>query len=129
MKAKTYLITIALGIFTLGPILQAQEKQPSESAVLAEELLTLLNVQKNLDAVFQQMSKMQDQSAISAGATPEAKEKQQKMREAMNAEIKAMVNWDTIKPMFISIYSDTFTPEELQGMITFYKTPIGKKWL
>jgi len=129
MKIKTYLITIVLGIFALGPLLRAQEKQPSESAVLAEELLTLLNVQKNMDATFQQITKMQEQSAISTGATPEAKEKQQKIREALNAEMKAMVNWDTIKPMFISIYSETFTPDELQGMIAFYKSPIGQKWL
>ena len=33
----------------------------------------------------------------------------------------AMLNWETIKPQFISIYSEIFTPEELQGMIAFYK--------
>jgi len=129
MKIKTHIITIALSIFTLGPLLQAQEKQPSESAVLAEELLTLLNVQKNMDAAFQQLGKMNDQIASAAGATPEAKEKQQKMLEAINAETKALVNWETLKPMFVSIYSETFTPDELKGMIAFYKTPIGQKWL
>ncbi len=129
MKTRTYLITIALGIFAFGPLLQAEEKQTSESAVLAEELLILLNGQKNVDAVFQQMGKIQDQSAISMGATPEAKERQQKMREAINAEVKTIINWDTIKPMFISIYSETFTPDELQGMIAFYKTTLGQKWL
>ena len=129
MKTRTYLIAIALGIFTLVPPLQAQEKQPSESAVMAEELLTLLNVQKNMDAIFQQMAKIQDQSLNSTGVTPEAKERQQKIREAMNAEMKSIVSWDTIKPIFISIYSETFTPDELQGMTTFYKTPIGQKWL
>jgi len=129
MKTKTYLITIALGIFALGSHLQAQDKQPSESAVFAEELLTLLNVQKNMDAMFQQMAKIQDQSLNSTGATPEAKERQQKIREVMNAEMKSIVNWETLKPMFISIYSETFTPDELREMITFYKTPIGQKWL
>ena len=129
MKIKTHIITIALSIFTLGPLLQAQEKQPSESAVLAEELLTLLNVQKNMDAAFQQLGKMNDQIASAAGATPEAKEKQQKMLEAINAETKALVNWETLKPMFVSIYSETFTPDELKGMIAFYRTPIGQKWL
>ena len=129
MKPKAYLITIALAIFALGTLLQAQEKQSSESAVLAEELLTLLNVQKNIDTVLQQLTKVQEQSAVATSATPGAKEMQQKMRETMNAEIKSIVNWDTIKPMFISIYSETFTPEELQGMIAFYKTPIGQKWL
>jgi hypothetical protein len=31
--------------------------------------------------------------------------------------------------MFISIYAETFTAEELQGMIAFFKTPIGQKWI
>jgi hypothetical protein len=96
---------------------------------LAEELLTLLNVQKNMDAAFQQLGKMNDQIASAAGTTPEAKEKQQKMLEAINAETKALVNWETLKPMFVSIYSETFTPDELKGMIAFYRTPIGQKWL
>lgn len=129
MKIKTHIITIALSIFTIGPLLQAQEKQPSESAVLAEELLTLLNVQKNMDAASQQLWKMTDQIAFPAGTTPEAKEELQKMQEASKTETKALVNWETLKPMFVSIYSETFTPDELKGMIAFYKTPIGQKWL
>ena len=129
MKTKTYIIAFALSIFAFGAVLQAQETQPSQGAVLAEELLTLLNVQKNLDATFSQISKMRDQSSSSTNATAEVKEMQQKMRETMDSEMKAMVNWDKIKPIFISIYSETFTPEELQGMIAFYKTPIGQKWL
>jgi len=129
MKTKTYLITISIAIFGLGLSLQAQESNQSQSAVLAEELLSLLNVQKTMDTALQQISKMQDQSPSLAGATPQAKEMQQKIREAINAETKAMMNWETIKPTFISIYSETFTPDELQGMITFYKSPIGQKWL
>jgi hypothetical protein len=49
MKNKTYLITIAIATFALGPLLRAQESNQSQSAALAEELLSLMNVQKDMD--------------------------------------------------------------------------------
>ncbi len=39
------------------------------------------------------------------------------------------MTWDKMRPMCVSIYAETFTPEELQGLIAFYKTPVGQKWI
>jgi hypothetical protein len=35
--------------------------------------------------------------------------------------------WDKIKEDIIDIYVDVFTKEELEGIIAFYKTPVGQK--
>jgi hypothetical protein len=122
MKNKTYLITIAIATFALGPLLRAQESNQSQSAALAEELLSLMNVQKDMDkemnTIFQQLSKISDQLE---GVTPEATKSLPEIKAAITKKMTAMLNWETIKPQFISIYSEIFTPEELQGMIAFYK--------
>ncbi|GAB4088979.1 DUF2059 domain-containing protein [Hydrogenophaga soli] len=36
------------------------------------------------------------------------------------------LNWATFKPMLMRIYSDSYTQEELVGMLDFYKTPAGQ---
>ena len=36
------------------------------------------------------------------------------------------MGWDKIKNDYISMYADTYTEEELQGQITFYKSPVGQ---
>lgn len=116
-------------ILALAIPLQAQDPQPSQTAVLAEELMALFQIDKNMDVALQQVAKMQDQMADSKDLPPEAREKQAQMRKTINDEVKAIMSWETVKPLFISIYAETFTAEELQGMITFFKTPIGQKWI
>ena len=33
--------------------------------------------------------------------------------------------WESLKPMYIEIYRDTFTQDEIDGLISFYQSPIG----
>ena len=124
---KTNILLIAL--LALAAPLLAQDQKPSPNAALAEELMGLFQIDKNMDAALQQVGKMQEQMAATKDMTPEVKAKQQQMRDAINKEIKSLISWEKVKPMFISIYAETFTAEELQGMIAFFKSPLGQKWI
>lgn len=46
----------------------------------------------------------------------------------MDAVIPSMT-WEKMRPIYVSLYAETFSPEELQGLIAFYKTPVGQKWI
>ncbi len=39
------------------------------------------------------------------------------------------MSWDAIKGDFVKIYADVFSAEELQGMIDFFKGPVGQKFI
>ena len=64
--------------------------------------MSLFQINKNMDAALQQVAKMQEQLAATKDQTPEAKAKQQEMRDAINKEVKSVMSWEKIKPMFIS---------------------------
>ena len=34
--------------------------------------------------------------------------------------------WETLEPMYLRIYAESFTEDEVSGMISFYRTPIGQ---
>jgi hypothetical protein len=51
-----------------------------------------------------------------AGAEIEAK---------VGALIDTRLSWDQLKPEFAKLYSDSFTEEELDGLLAFGKTPTG----
>jgi hypothetical protein len=34
--------------------------------------------------------------------------------------------WERMKPAFVGLYDETFTLEELQGIVAFYKSPTGQ---
>jgi len=124
MKITTLLAICALGIATTGFCVDSPTS-PLETTGLAEELLTLLQVEKGMNESLAQVTKMQDQ--LLQGLSPEMKAKQQ---EAMKATMgEGFMSWSSIRPMFVEIYASTFTAEELQGMIAFFKTPIGQKWI
>ena len=34
--------------------------------------------------------------------------------------------WETLEPIYLRIYAESFTEDEVSGMISFYRTPIGQ---
>lgn len=113
--------------FSQNPV--SSKSSTPETLGLAEKLMNQLEVQKTMETAFQQISKMQDQMMQSSTLTPAQKEKQATVREVVNAEVKDLMNWDKIKPRFIAIYAETFSADELQGMIDFFKSPVGRSWI
>ncbi len=109
---------------------QDSQNTPSpQSVALAEELMTLFQIDKSMEAALQQVTQMQAKMLDSQNLSAEAKARQQQVMKVVLEETQASFAWEKIKPTFIGIYAETFTPEELQGMIAFFKTPIGQKWI
>jgi hypothetical protein len=48
-----------------------------------------------------------------------------KIREAMREEM----SWERLKARYATLYKETFTEEEIQGLITFYESPPGQALL
>ena len=42
--------------------------------------------------------------------------------EAMREEL----SWATLKPMYVQLYQESFTQEEVDGLIAFYRSPAGE---
>lgn len=56
---------------------------------------------------------------------PEEQEFADAMAAKMAGVLKDELSWDKLEPMYLEIYEKTFTQEEIEGMIAFYKTPAG----
>jgi hypothetical protein len=63
---------------------------------------------------------------LPAGASSE---EAQKFSQEMMDTIYKVLDWDNLKKDYVKIYADTFTEDELQGIINFYKSPAGKKFV
>jgi len=95
---------------------------------LAESLLNAMNVrqtvEKSFDIVKQMIPQQMEKMGNAMGQTPDphAAEHTSKMLDAIAEEI----SWDHIKDDYIGLYADTFTAEEMQGMIDFYQSEPGQ---
>ncbi len=94
-----------------------------------EKLLVLTEVDQGYEQVFprikqfvlqqlKQMNVPQDQSPII-----------EKYFGKMIDVMKTEMSWDKMKDDYIQLYMSVYTEEEIQGLITFYESPVGQKMI
>jgi hypothetical protein len=91
-----------------------------------EELLTLMKVeamQKQMMDNMQQMMTNQLKSTMPAGMDAAKADEKQKKLFALIAE---KTSWQSMKPIYIKVYSDTYNDTEVDGILLFYRSAAGK---
>jgi hypothetical protein len=112
-------------IFIVVPAMAAP---PSDEAI--QELLAVSHAQKLLDGIMPQIDSLMNNSMQQSlqGKTPTPAQQQaiDKMRLKMVALVHSEVSWEKMEPMYIRIYKESFTDDEVVGIINFYKSPTGQ---
>lgn len=93
---------------------------------LAEELLTLMDMQKNIERSFEAVMQIQINRFNNTLLPKNRSDELRPMRDKMMNLIANELSWDRLKGSYISVYADTFTEEELEGIIKFYRSPAGQ---
>lgn len=100
------------------------------SAESVQELLTVTKIEQTLDTMHQvyEQSILQGMEESTKGKQLSAK--QQKALEAFVAGVgkifKEEMSWKKWMPKYIKIYQETYTQEEVDGLIAFNKSPVGQ---
>jgi hypothetical protein len=123
---KTLLFALLLTSSLIAPFVRAEPT----SAELADELLKVLELEKNMSQYFamaqQSMAESVKQTQAMMGVTNASAEAE--MAKSLKI-IQEALSWENLKADFIALYSETFTAEELQGILDFYKSPAGQKFI
>lgn len=121
------LMAVLLALFTLSPALAA-DQMASEASI--RELMNITDSKKLIESTMGQVDSMMQASMQQALAgqpvTPEQQKILDQMRAKMLTLLKEQLSWASLEPMMIDIYQKTFTEQEVQGMVDFYKTDAGK---
>ena len=57
---------------------------------------------------------------------PKVQKEIDQTRAEMMATMKELLDWTKLEPMYTRVYQKTFTQQEVDGMLAFYKTPAGQ---
>ena len=95
-----------------------------------EELFQLLQINRSIDQISAQQvvqAKQIMKTMIPAGSmTPD----QQKDMDDFLAKILTItheaVNWPKLEPQFVDLYAATYSEEEIDGILAFYRSPTGQ---
>lgn len=130
MRIREICLLIFVGVFALLSLSYAQE---DEHRKLAEELLRLTETDKNIERTFEMVKQMQMGQVNNIQLSEELSREDKEMIASMQGKIMDIIvkemGWDNVKDDFIDIYVDVFTKDELEGIIAFYKTSAGQKFV
>ena len=119
------IFVLALGfIFSLGAF--ASEPAKKESV---EKLLELTDASKMVDTMYAQMEGMFASMATQMGVTEKNKPAYDRYMKKVFAVISEDMSWKKMKEPLVQIYIKHLTEEEVQGMIDFYRTDVGKSMI
>ncbi len=58
--------------------------------------------------------------------TPKRQEAMARFQQKFLALMREELSWDVLGPMYVQVYTETFTQEEVDAFVEFYRTPAGK---
>jgi hypothetical protein len=83
-------------------------------------------VELSVDQIDGNVKTTLDQLMQGQSVNPQMQEIIDDTREKTVALMKRSMRWEDLEPKFIDLYQRTFSEEEVQGMLDFYRTDAGK---
>ncbi|HWH79554.1 MAG TPA: DUF2059 domain-containing protein [Candidatus Binatus sp.] len=119
------------GIFVVFLVLALHraDAQENQQRQLAEEILALTHVAERTQAMFDNLKQMQIAQIDKMKLPPEAHNLATAYRERLSDIMTQEMSWSKVKDDYVKVYADTFSVEELRGIVTFYKSPTGQALL
>jgi hypothetical protein len=140
IAAQTHRLALLLAFaFPLSlPAQTAPTAQPAAAAddaahrAKAQEMMDQLHAHEMVAQVSVNLNKQLDDAAdkaIGPNPTPENTEKLAAFKKQAAQAIENEVGWKVMQVGFTDVYAKTFTEEELNAIVAFYKSPAGSALL
>lgn len=126
-KLKCFLLLLAL-VASAASTAFAAGTVPSDESI--RQLLVVTDARKLVDDMTTRMDAQLRGSVQQTLQGKPVTAQQQKVIDNMIEKIVAILRqelaWDSLEATYIRIYRDSFTQEEIDGMLELYKTPAGQ---
>ena len=123
MKTLAIGLVIALGLLA-GP---ARAAPPSPESV--DRLMVVMQVQSQLETMYAQVLPAMQSSMRQTLATQLRSDEAARLFDAVLPRVNALMleqlGWARLKPDFARIYAETYSQDEIDGLIAFYGGPLG----
>ena len=97
-------------------------------AAAARQLLKLVNADQIAGPWFGQVNQMFAQRFAETQAPESKKAVLESYQAKADATLNKVVGWDKLEPEMVKLYTKGFSEAELNELIAFYKSPLGKEY-
>lgn len=117
-----FLTFITLALFAFGVAAQEDTHRAS-----VEKLLVLMKQDQLMEQMFPKIKQLVLQQLQQTDLTEEQSRLMEKYFDKILDVMKEEMSWDKMKDDFIQLYMSVYTEDEVNELITFYESPIGRK--
>ena len=118
----------------LGALLvagQSQAARPTDGSI--KELFAVAHTEEMMSSIQTQVNSLTNniiQDALKGEQiSPEKQKALDKFKEKLEDIRNQELSWAGMEPMMISIYADSLSQEDVDGIINFYKSPAGQAFI
>jgi uncharacterized protein len=135
---------LLLGFHARAQVQPVKAPDPAKTALI-EELIGALKAEQQQQQVMQTMqSAMQNQidqavdsqlKTLGNGSQADVEKRRsaqndvQDFQRRLFALMTAHMSWQTMKPVYVAMYDETFTADELRPLVAFFKSPAGQAYV
>lgn len=120
-------IRLIAAALTLASLAAGARAQASPASI--ERLMEVMKVQTQLETMHAQtipaMQNAMRQALGQVTGSADAERMFDAIAPRLNSMLRDEMSWARLKPDFAAIYAETFTQQEIDGLIAFYQGPIG----
>jgi uncharacterized protein len=122
-----FVTALAFALLAAQPVL-GEEAKPSDASI--KQLLETMHSKGVVDSYMTQVQSTVRDSMQQAGAGQQLNAKQQKILDDFQTKVFDMVkqelNWADLEPTIFEVYRKSFNQSEVDGMLKFYRSPVGQ---
>lgn len=124
---KHFISAFALSIIAVF----ANAQTPSDESI--RSLLALTKAESLLNDMYAAMEPAMrqgmDLAASGKELTPEQKKVMDRFSHRIGEVMRTEMGWEKIEPFLIRIHRETFKQSEVDGLIEFYSSPVGRSYI
>jgi hypothetical protein len=124
-------IAVLVVMMAVAPCAARADEASKQAKV--RELFVAMRMEHMLD---QMLTSIQRQVVAVAQMTPDADkmtpEQKKLTQDFVNQSMKAVsdsVGWTVLEPEYVKLYAATYSEDEIDGILAFYKSPVGQTML
>ncbi len=127
---RSFSLFLGLAVCLLVGAHSARAQELTREAKI-ERILDLMNAQATLDQMLDQFTAVINNQLKTQAPNANAEQlaQMQEFQKQVMELVKSRVSWAKLRPEFIRIYGETYSDEELSGMLSFFESPAGRGFL
>lgn len=119
MKIKQFLTLVGLLLFAAKINAQTPTNFSASHLKASENMLLATGIDKSMATMTA--------NVVDAFSNNVPEQNRAQFKTVLNNFFKKYLNWESVKDDFKRIYAEEFSEEELNQLVKFYNTPLGKK--